>query len=283
MAYRLWTSRFNRFALAVIGVMLLLGMYAILANSEWTACILATLVLTFLGLVLGRCFLWLWFQSPWLKLVALSSWLCISFVVSIFVSSIWEWSHWWSPRSDEMERMVLCALIYLLMALDCMWLLRLRLQKLSNRLIRAVAFVLAVAVGVNVILFAFSKETEMYLKNSIPFEWFAISYMIAGASQIASLILATIEKERAVKMAQSYSDRITVQMNCPRCGEAIQLPMGPAHCSKCRLAIQVVCDEPHCECGYLLHKLTGINCPECGKVVPEKLRWDSAVSTAPAD
>ena len=67
-----------------------------------------------------------------------------------------------------------------------------------------------------------------------------------------------------------------LSMNCPRCADVIQLPLGHGACPHCKLAIHIECDEPRCECGYLLHKLTGVNCPECGMEVPEKLRWKSA-------
>jgi hypothetical protein len=112
--------------------------------------------------------------------------------------------------------------------------------------------------------------------KGIPWQFGAILGLIALASHVASAILASIEKEKIAKLPETFSERMKVSMNCPRCADLIQLPLGHGACPHCKLAIHIECDEPRCECGYLLHKLTGVNCPECGREVPEKLRWKSA-------
>jgi Zn finger protein HypA/HybF involved in hydrogenase expression len=116
----------------------------------------------------------------------------------------------------------------------------------------------------------------------IPWQFGAILGLIALASHIASAILASIEKEKIAKLPETFSERMKVSMNCPRCADVIQLPLGHGACPHCKLAIHIECDEPRCECGYLLHKLTGVNCPECGSEVPEKLRWKSAQQSTPS-
>ena len=32
-------------------------------------------------------------------------------------------------------------------------------------------------------------------------------------------------------------------------------------------------EEPRCDCGYLLYRLVGDTCPECGRAVPLSSRW----------
>ena len=52
---------------------------------------------------------------------------------------------------------------------------------------------------------------------------------------------------------------------CPRCRTAQSLPFGDSTCKSCDLQIFIKVTEPRCAaCGYLLYKLTGNKCPECG-------------------
>lgn len=73
--------------------------------------------------------------------------------------------------------------------------------------------------------------------------------------------------------------RLSMQATCPRCGLAQALAVGGgaegSRCGRCRLRILVEIDEPRCACGYVLYKLAGDSCPECGRKVPEEDRWMS--------
>ncbi|MCE9618711.1 MAG: zinc ribbon domain-containing protein [Planctomycetes bacterium] len=143
--------------------------------------------------------------------------------------------------------------------------------------------VLAIVFGTLIIL---ANETDWMkeLLGQVREEQLMLNlFMTVVASQVVVAILASIGKERAAKLSRKHLGGFMLQFNCPRCGAANRLPTGGATCSACHLEIQIEFDEPRCECGYMLHKLTGINCPECGKVVPEKLRWDSAVSSQSTD
>jgi len=73
--------------------------------------------------------------------------------------------------------------------------------------------------------------------------------------------------------------RLSMQATCPRCGlaQALAVDGGAegSRCGRCRLRILVEIDEPRCACGYVLYKLSGDACPECGRPVPEEDRWMS--------
>ena len=279
MRNRAITSVFNRFSLSVVAVMFLLGVYAILASSTMAGKALGTMVVIIVGLIFARLHFWLWTRAPWQKFVAASSWLCNLFLVLVFVTSIWNWSRWFNLDGNGMEKPIICGAVFVGVVTDCMLLLRLQLRKKLDRSIRAVAVGLAI-VGALLLVATVASQTfaESFdaIWNVIPWQVGAIVCLIALASHIASAILASIEKEKSSKLAETFSERMKISMNCPRCGELIQSPLGHSVCSHCKLAIHIECDEPRCECGYLLHKLNGVICPECGKDVPEKLRWKSA-------
>ena len=279
MRNRAITSVLNRFSLSVVGVMFVLGVYAILASSKMTGQALGTMVVIIVGLIFARLHFWLWTRAPWQKFFAVSTWLCNLFLVSVFISSIWNWSRWFNLDVGEMYKPVICATIFVGAVTDCMLLLRLQLRKTLDRSIRAVAVGLAI-VGALLLMatVAYQKFQDLFdaIWKVIPWQVGAIVGLIALASHIASVILASIEKEKSSKLPETFSERMKVSMNCPRCGDLIQSPLGHSVCSNCKLAIHIECDEPRCMCGYLLHKLTGVNCPECGKEVAEKLRWKSA-------
>jgi len=279
MRNRAITSVFNRFSLSVVGVMFVLGVYAILASSRMAGQALGTMVVIIVGLIFARLHFWLWTRAPWQKFFAVSTWLCNLFLVSVFISSIWNWSGWFNLDGDGMNKPVICATVFVGVVTDCMLLLRIQLRKTLDRSIRAVAVGLAIVGALLLISTVASQTFEEFFDaiwKVIPWQVGAIVGLIALASHIASAILASIEKEKSSKLPETFSERMKVSMNCPRCGDLIQSPLGHSVCSHCKLAIHIECDEPRCECGYLLHKLTGVNCPECGKEVAEKLRWKSA-------
>ena len=272
-------SVFNRFSLSILVLMFALGMYAILASSRMVWQALGTMVVIIVGLIFARLHFWLWTRAPWQKFFAMSTWLCNLFLVSVFISSIWNWSRWFILNGDEMYKPVICATVFVGVVTDCMLLLRLRFSKTLDRSIRAVAVGLAIVGALLLMTTVASQKFQEFFDviwKGIPWQFGAILGLIALASHVASAILASIEKEKIAKLPETFSERMKVSMNCPRCGDVIQSPLGHSVCSHCKLAIHIECDEPRCECGYLLHKLNGVICPECGKEVPEKLRWKSA-------
>jgi hypothetical protein len=285
MRNRAIASVFNRFSLSVLGVMFVLGVYAILASSRMASQALGTMVVVIVGLIFARLHFWLWTRALWQKFFAMVSWLCILFLVSVSISSIWNWSRWFNLDVIGMDKPVICAVIFVGAVTDCMLLLRLRLSKTLDRSIRAVAVGLAIVGALLFMATAASQKFQDYFDaiwKVIPWQFGAIAGLIALASHLASAILASIEKEKIAKLPETFSERMKVSMNCPRCADVIQLPLGHGACPHCKLAIHIECDEPRCECGYLLHKLTGVNCPECGMEVPEKLRWKSAQQSTPS-
>ena len=72
---------------------------------------------------------------------------------------------------------------------------------------------------------------------------------------------------------ESIPSNLAVSLTCPRCAAEQTLPLGLTACRACRFALMIEVDEPRCECGYLLYRLSGMTCPECGRVIPDAQRW----------
>ena len=69
------------------------------------------------------------------------------------------------------------------------------------------------------------------------------------------------------------SSRITIPVNCPRCGFDCELHVGHSTCPQCKLCFTLKVDEPRCRCGYLLYRVEADDCPECGRSIPDHVRW----------
>jgi hypothetical protein len=71
----------------------------------------------------------------------------------------------------------------------------------------------------------------------------------------------------------AMTQKVMVDMTCPRCSLKQQLPVGTATCGQCRLEIAIRIDEPRCDCGFLLYRFDGATCPECGRAISSDKRW----------
>jgi len=105
--------------------------------------------------------------------------------------------------------------------------------------------------------------------------------IVGACCTVLAPILWKIQSLRHAASRQSVPTALRIQLVCPRCGSKQSLPPHPAKCTDCGLRITVTVEEPRCECGYLLYQLASDQCPECGRTVPESLRWHAVVTTPP--
>ncbi len=104
------------------------------------------------------------------------------------------------------------------------------------------------------------------------------SLCVLGPLVLRSLI-ASYDR-RFARETRSMSGSIRVALTCPECGAELSVPAGPARCRDCGLTMNIEFEEPRCACGYLLYRLVGETCPECGRAVPEAERWPEAIPPA---
>ena len=102
--------------------------------------------------------------------------------------------------------------------------------------------------------------------------------IVAACGTVLAPILWKVQALRQAASAESIPSQVRVQVACPRCGTAQALAVGPSHCAHCNLRITVKVEEPRCVCGYLLYRLEGDVCPECGRAIPPKLRWTTVLN-----
>lgn len=119
-------------------------------------------------------------------------------------------------------------------------------------------------------------------------DWFAralgASAVVSLAGTIAQPILVLLARRTAQSSDPRLGDRhLAVEVRCPRCGAMPAIEANTdALCPGCRLSIRVVVDEPRCACGFLLYRLEGSSCPECGTSVADALRWRAPVTPSQA-
>ena len=81
--------------------------------------------------------------------------------------------------------------------------------------------------------------------------------------------------------AAAFNTGVSLPIDCPRCGLHCALKVGHSTCPQCKLAMELKLEEPRCACGYLLYRVEAEQCPECGRAIPDDLRW-AAVTPSPA-
>jgi hypothetical protein len=100
-------------------------------------------------------------------------------------------------------------------------------------------------------------------------------------SMPAHLVVVRQLRARRRRSAGSVPRRRELELLCPACGRPQLLKAGLDHCRSCGVAIQMEIEEPRCECGYLLYRLQGETCPECGRLIPEIDRRAAAAGMEP--
>jgi ribosomal protein L37E len=103
--------------------------------------------------------------------------------------------------------------------------------------------------------------------------------IVAACGTVLAPILWKVQALHQLASAESMPPEVRVQITCPRCGTAQALPVGPSQCAHCALRIAVKVEEPRCVCGYLLYRLEGEKCPECGRPIPPKMRWKAMLAS----
>ena len=94
---------------------------------------------------------------------------------------------------------------------------------------------------------------------------FAVLCILAGCGTVITPIFSLLDALRRRASRESIATDTKVRLFCPRCNAEQTLRVGPNRCSECGLHIETKVEEPRCRCGYLLFKLEGDQCPECGR------------------
>lgn len=112
----------------------------------------------------------------------------------------------------------------------------------------------------------------------------AAALVVALGGSIAQPVLIRLFSAEQDASTGRMGDRhVGVHVRCPRCETESEIAANTsAACPGCKLLLRVQFEEPRCACGFLIYRLEGANCPECGRAVPDGLRWRPGLTPSPA-
>jgi len=135
-------------------------------------------------------------------------------------------------------------------------------------------------VAANVVVFAAAMISLLWGRWWMPFgEVVSVISTFWGLGSLAAMagVWALVRMQSKKRpTTDSVSPGTRLRLTCPRCATEQELPPGLVCCGSCRQALLIEVEEPRCECGYLLFRLEGDRCPECGRTIPEAQRWSHA-------
>ncbi len=102
--------------------------------------------------------------------------------------------------------------------------------------------------------------------------WVAYSLMVGGAGiMLVSSVLVPMAIRGAERRERRVGESVAVAaqliMECPDCCHEQSFSLGAARCKACGFTMTIDLEEPRCVCGFLLYRLEGDRCPECGRAV----------------
>lgn len=143
------------------------------------------------------------------------------------------------------------------------------LKRSLGRLVRVGTIACAAAVALWAIL-AFWDWDVLYGYGEFILRVVGAIAIVGSLGTIATPLLARLEGlDRDAEGDATLTGVVPVSLTCPRCAKALVIAANKTRrCQGCGLKISVRFQEPRCDCGYLLHGLTGDTCPECGRSIP---------------
>lgn len=198
--------------------------------------------------------------------IALGVWLLLIWVDPSFGNTFW----------SRMVKFAITATIVSVWATHLGLMLLGRLVHPGARFVRAATLVVTALLGVTSIFAMWAEfEAEVIIRG------IAVLAILGSCGTLITPVLLVIELLKARNSRESIPARIMIDLTCPRCGSREQIAAGTGRCSACGLRIDITVEEPRCTCGYLLHRLTGEHCPECGRTIPASDRWRACDSGVP--
>lgn len=157
---------------------------------------------------------------------------------------------------------------------QCGLLSLLRIDLRWARAVRVATFAASAALGACIVLLIWTWPYIDYFMNGDDLlRMLGVMAILAMCGTVVTPILWKVQAVPHTDSAESIPSRLRVSVVCPRCGTSQELQAGPGKCATCGLRIAIEIEEPRCACGYLLHRLQGDRCPECGSEIPEADRW----------
>ena len=139
-------------------------------------------------------------------------------------------------------------------------------------------------------LFAAGLLAIQWFEPALFSSWFGLLMTIllltaiTGAGAAVGTIIVPIvvigRVDRTARRMETFTSWSSLDMACPKCGHRQAFAVGNVRCPACRTRLYIEIEEPRCECGYLLYRLEGEVCPECGRAIPPEMRWRGVAAAA---
>ena len=187
---------------------------------------------------------------------------------------------------DTSERMARWAGLFTLLALGSAWTGLLALARarsswlrVARLLVPGVSWIWCGGVALMIWLGEWLEEAnERLLMLAMSLAAIVGPLLLLAGLGFAAAVRA--DEQRRKRSRESIPARISIALTCPRCEEEQEFRVGAASCASCGFTMFIEIEEPRCECGYLLYRLEGEVCPECGRTIPPEMRWRPAIASA---
>ena len=209
-----------------------------------------------LGLVMVRRRGWMWWVAFALAHLALGTWVVLALLE-------------WSPDNTPWREIyyigcgsIVIAALYVsfvltMRRLDC----RGRRTKLARR---------GMLISATCVALAWAALVIAINTSGLDADWFYVPVIVTTIALTAAVLwfpaAQSLDELAVVAVDETLApSQAALEGRCPRCGKPQRFARGTSKCAECGLHVIVEFEEPRCECGYLLYKLTGDVCPECGR------------------
>jgi hypothetical protein len=198
-------------------------------------------------------------------------------IASAFAAAaLWAVVTWWDAWiwSNNWDELVIKSAITFTMAtvwiMHCGLFRLLRLDRPAHRPVRAATVALVAVLGALLLYVFWWEDYDEWSGRTA-----GVLAILSTCGTIVTPILALLELIARRAGRESIPSRVKLAVRCPRCGAEQVLAAGSASCAGCGLRILIDIEEPRCACGYLLYRLEGEVCPECGRSIPSGERWNA--------
>ncbi|MHC4108310.1 MAG: hypothetical protein ACYSTY_09530, partial [Planctomycetota bacterium] len=143
-----------------------------------------------------------------------------------------------------------------------------RLHHPNAGIVRWVTVGLAAALAICIEIVMLAEVFEEWTGRLI-----GVLAILTACGTVITPTLALIEHIGRRGRSETIPGHVRVSLTCPRCRTSQQVRIGSSKCEACGLRINLEMEQPCCTCGYLLYRLSGEVCPECGRRIPVQDRW----------
>lgn len=201
----------------------------------------------------------------------------VGYTLVIWCDTYWSWA-----ITDAIMRAATGLLIVALALMQRLALVPLRPAAFVGRVAQRAGLIGgAVLAGMLLVVLVFG-DPPRWLDEMLYVRFMGAVGVFAAGGTLASGVVRLIEGKPDNDESGVLGAGVPVRLGCPRCGSPVDARANrETRCGACRLRVRVEVEEPRCQCGYLLYRLPGDTCPECGRAIPPEDRWSPPAGADP--